>query len=194
MARIRPSAGRTERPPPGVRHHQLLDARPVAERQPGNLPLDRVSALPGPMPANHVPTVPVRWTVSGKDSVITPSGEIRPRMRSPKVRAVRPVAPAFPAANGLAFVLGNPRYPIFPRRSEFLAALCFIRRYRAYVNGSTGWTPSRNFDKQYQLLFSCSRRDAAFWYPCSGTKEPAKAMASPVRPMAARFSAAAYMA
>lgn len=55
----------------------------------------------GPMPANHVTTVPVRWTVAGKDSIVIASGEIRPRVRSPQVWTVRPVAsaPAFGAVN-----------------------------------------------------------------------------------------------
>jgi SSS family transporter len=46
----------------------------------------------GAMPANHVTTTAVRWgsdTVS--DPIIIPSGEIRPRVRSPKVWAVCPV-------------------------------------------------------------------------------------------------------
>ena len=46
----------------------------------------------GPMPANHVTTTAVRW---GDDSVLDPiviaSGEVRPRVRSPKVWAVQPV-------------------------------------------------------------------------------------------------------
>jgi SSS family transporter len=46
----------------------------------------------GPMPANHVTTTAVRWgsdTVA--DPIIIPSGEIRPRVRSPKVWQVLPV-------------------------------------------------------------------------------------------------------
>ncbi|MFK8113273.1 MAG: kelch repeat-containing protein [Rubripirellula sp.] len=35
----------------------------------------------GPTPANHVTTVPVAW----KDAIIIPSGEVRPRVRSPKI-------------------------------------------------------------------------------------------------------------
>ncbi|MHC4130897.1 MAG: sodium:solute symporter family protein [Planctomycetota bacterium] len=52
----------------------------------------------GPMPANHVTTTAVRWgpdTVN--DLIIIPSGEIRPRVRSPKVWQITPVksAPRF---------------------------------------------------------------------------------------------------
>ena len=35
----------------------------------------------GPMPANHVTTIAVRWD----DAIIVPSGEVRPRVRSPKI-------------------------------------------------------------------------------------------------------------
>ena len=40
----------------------------------------------GPMPANHVTTVPVCWG----DKIIIASGEVRPRVRSPKIFAVAP--------------------------------------------------------------------------------------------------------
>ena len=43
----------------------------------------------GAMPANHVTTSAVRW----KDSIVIPSGEIRPRVRSPKVWRVRAITP-----------------------------------------------------------------------------------------------------
>jgi N-acetylneuraminic acid mutarotase len=39
----------------------------------------------GTIPANHVTTVPVKW----KNSILIPSGEIRPRVRSPKIWQVR---------------------------------------------------------------------------------------------------------
>ncbi|MCP4641104.1 MAG: sodium/solute symporter [bacterium] len=42
----------------------------------------------GAMPANHVTTVPVRWG----DRIIIASGEVRPRVRSPKIWAVHPRA------------------------------------------------------------------------------------------------------
>ena len=45
----------------------------------------------GPMPANHVTTVPVHWSVDGEDCIVIASGEVRPRVRSPKIWAVRPV-------------------------------------------------------------------------------------------------------
>ncbi len=46
----------------------------------------------GPIPANHVATTAVRWgTDTVNAPVIVPSGEIRPRVRSPKVWQVRPV-------------------------------------------------------------------------------------------------------
>ncbi|HDP34411.1 MAG TPA: sodium:solute symporter, partial [Candidatus Hydrogenedentes bacterium] len=45
----------------------------------------------GPMPANHVTTTAVRW---GDDSanapIIIPSGEIRPRVRTPRIWRIRP--------------------------------------------------------------------------------------------------------
>jgi len=45
----------------------------------------------GPTPANHVTTVAVRWgTDSVSDPIIIPSGEIRPRVRSPKIWQVLP--------------------------------------------------------------------------------------------------------
>ena len=55
----------------------------------------------GTSPANQVATVPVRWTVEGRDCVVVASGETRPRVRTPQVWAVRPatVTPAFGAAN-----------------------------------------------------------------------------------------------
>ena len=40
----------------------------------------------GPSPRNHVTTVPVKWG----DSVVIASGEVRPRVRSPKVWKVKP--------------------------------------------------------------------------------------------------------
>ena len=40
----------------------------------------------GDSPANHVTTVPVRW----RDSIIIASGEVRPRVRSPKIWKVTP--------------------------------------------------------------------------------------------------------
>ena len=51
----------------------------------------------GTSPANQVATVPVRWTVEGRDCVVVASGETRPRVRTPQVWAVRPatVTPAF---------------------------------------------------------------------------------------------------
>jgi len=46
----------------------------------------------GSIPANHVNTTAVRWgTDTVNDPIIIPSGEIRPRIRSPKVWQVRPV-------------------------------------------------------------------------------------------------------
>ncbi len=42
----------------------------------------------GAIPANHVTTIAVPWD----DMVVIPTGEVRPRVRSPKVWAVRPVA------------------------------------------------------------------------------------------------------
>lgn len=46
----------------------------------------------GPIPANHVTTTALRWgTDTVNDPIIIPSGEIRPRVRSPKVWQVRPV-------------------------------------------------------------------------------------------------------
>ncbi|MFO7973457.1 MAG: sodium/solute symporter [Candidatus Hydrogenedentota bacterium] len=55
----------------------------------------------GPMPANHVTTVPVHWTVNGEDHIVIASGEVRPRVRSPKVWAVRsaPLETGFGAVN-----------------------------------------------------------------------------------------------
>jgi solute:Na+ symporter, SSS family len=41
----------------------------------------------GPMPANHVTTIAVPWD----GMIVIPTGEIRPRVRSPKVWAVKPV-------------------------------------------------------------------------------------------------------
>ena len=41
----------------------------------------------GQIPANHVTTTAVKW----EDSIIIPSGEIRPRVRSPKIWAVKPI-------------------------------------------------------------------------------------------------------
>ncbi len=40
----------------------------------------------GPMPANHVTTVPVNWN----GAMVIPSGEVRPRVRSPKIWAATP--------------------------------------------------------------------------------------------------------
>ncbi|MBP8129955.1 MAG: sodium/solute symporter [Candidatus Hydrogenedentes bacterium] len=46
----------------------------------------------GAMPANHVTTTAVLWGGDVvNDPIIIPSGEIRPRIRSPKIWAVRPV-------------------------------------------------------------------------------------------------------
>ena len=42
----------------------------------------------GPMPANHVTTIAVPW----EGMIVVPTGEVRPRVRSPKVWAVKPVA------------------------------------------------------------------------------------------------------
>ena len=42
----------------------------------------------GPMPANHVTTVPVAWD----GSIIVPSGEVRPRVRSPKIWKATPIS------------------------------------------------------------------------------------------------------
>ena len=39
----------------------------------------------GPIPANHVTTIPVRW----QRNIIIPSGEVRPRIRSPKIWSIR---------------------------------------------------------------------------------------------------------
>lgn len=41
----------------------------------------------GPMPANHVTTIAVKWN----DQIIVASGEVRPRVRSPKVWSVTPI-------------------------------------------------------------------------------------------------------
>ncbi|NIA15508.1 MAG: sodium/solute symporter [Nitrospiraceae bacterium] len=46
----------------------------------------------GALPANHVTTVPVRWG----DRMIIASGEVRPRVRSPKIWAFHPVPSAAP--------------------------------------------------------------------------------------------------
>ena len=43
----------------------------------------------GETPKNHVTTIAVRWD----NSIIIPSGEIRPRVRSPKVWRITPVSP-----------------------------------------------------------------------------------------------------
>lgn len=43
----------------------------------------------GEMPRNHVTTIAVKWD----DAIIIPSGEVRPRVRSPKIWSVTPVAP-----------------------------------------------------------------------------------------------------
>lgn len=43
----------------------------------------------GAIPANHVTTIAVQW----RDAIIIPSGEIRPRVRSPNVYRVTPIAP-----------------------------------------------------------------------------------------------------
>jgi hypothetical protein len=43
----------------------------------------------GAIPGNHVTTIAVNWN----DSIIIPSGEIRPRVRSAKVYSVKLVAP-----------------------------------------------------------------------------------------------------
>jgi len=46
----------------------------------------------GSIPANHVATAAIRWgTDTANDPIIIPSGEIRPRVRSPKLWQVRPV-------------------------------------------------------------------------------------------------------
>ena len=46
----------------------------------------------GEMPANQVTTTAVRWgSDSVHDPIIIPSGEVRPRVRSPKVWQIRPV-------------------------------------------------------------------------------------------------------
>jgi SSS family transporter len=42
----------------------------------------------GPIPQNHVTTIAVKWN----DAIIVPSGEVRPRVRSPKIWRVTPVA------------------------------------------------------------------------------------------------------
>jgi len=41
----------------------------------------------GPMPRNHVTTVPVKWD----GMIVIPSGEVRPRVRSPVIWSVKPV-------------------------------------------------------------------------------------------------------
>ena len=41
----------------------------------------------GTTPANHVTTIAVKWN----DAVIIPSGEVRPRVRSPSIWSVKPV-------------------------------------------------------------------------------------------------------
>ncbi|WP_339734233.1 sodium/solute symporter [uncultured Gimesia sp.] len=43
----------------------------------------------GKIPRNHVTTVAVKWG----DAIIVPSGEVRPRVRSPKIWSVTPVVP-----------------------------------------------------------------------------------------------------
>lgn len=46
----------------------------------------------GPVPANHVTTTAVRWgSDTVNDPIVIASGEIRPRVRSPKVWLIRPV-------------------------------------------------------------------------------------------------------
>ena len=54
----------------------------------------------GATPANHVTTIAVRW----RDEIIVPTGEVRPRVRSPKVFRVTPVRPdrSFGAINYVA--------------------------------------------------------------------------------------------
>jgi SSS family transporter len=42
----------------------------------------------GAIPRNHVTTIAVKWN----DAIIVPSGEVRPRVRSPKIWSVRPIA------------------------------------------------------------------------------------------------------
>ena len=44
----------------------------------------------GASPRNHVTTIAVEWN----GSIIVPSGEIRPRVRSPKVWSVKPIVPS----------------------------------------------------------------------------------------------------
>lgn len=57
----------------------------------------------GAMPAAHVTTIPVQWG----DSIIIPSGEVRPRVRSPKIWQATPVSTsrAFGAINFAVLVL-----------------------------------------------------------------------------------------
>jgi len=44
----------------------------------------------GTIPANHVTTIAVKWD----DAIVVPSGEVRPRVRSPKVWSVTPIVPS----------------------------------------------------------------------------------------------------
>lgn len=76
----------------------------------------------GPTPANHVTTIAVRWG----DDIIVPTGEVRPRVRSPAVFRVTPIQPEreFGAVN--YFVLFG-----------YLAAMVGVGVYCATKNRST---------------------------------------------------------
>lgn len=73
----------------GSRFHQsdqLRDAHPGFPKQAWAYQTEADSWSPaGEIPANHVTTLAVRWN----DCVVIPSGEIRPRVRSPKVWKVQ---------------------------------------------------------------------------------------------------------
>ncbi len=76
----------------------------------------------GETPANHVTTVAVKWD----DAIIIPSGEIRPRVRSPKIWRITP------AANTHSFGMLN--YAVL---FAYLAAMVGIGVYFTNQNKST---------------------------------------------------------
>lgn len=64
---------------------QLGDKHPGFPKEAWSFDTKRNSwASAGPMPANHVTTIPLHW--NGK--IIIPTGEIRPRVRSPKIWSI----------------------------------------------------------------------------------------------------------
>ena len=59
----------------------------------------------GRIPANHVTTVATRPGRSGESEILIPSGEIRPRRRSPAIWRITPVAARSPFGLANSFVL-----------------------------------------------------------------------------------------